>query len=621
MANDFKTILTVDNKQFVVNIKSAEKTFKNFSQGVEGSKSSFKTFESSMGTLAGTVSKFAGGLGVAMSAYEGINKFLNSNAKLQDDYREAMQAGKKVTDQFFSSLYSGDWTVFDKGITNAIKKAREFVAAYRDTQRMLEVTGIRYEQTDSRKNQLESIIEDDTKPLEERKKAQQELDRILIMGVADIREAARITEAELNKMIGNTVGGNKYINPQNAQKLILDLRDPYSELSNQVSQYREMRDAKDQLWNPNVFKYSGDEWAEINKKASEAYYREYTREQRAYYDELIRLSDAMNDELFKSFQELFDRINDLNDKAGTWEKDRTGARDEIMGALTNSNIQNASEKSVPNIEGSIADLDKQLAEWREKFNNATTDEARLAADKVIREIESRKIILEVTVRYKQEGEEPTQKTSAQGQLPVITQTPDMQLLNKQLQAYKESIPENGIKIFNTDDSQIQSLTSMASLLGSINTLTGEGASGWLSYASTVMQAIAQMIQQINALATAQSQAAVANTVAGVTSIPFGWLMAGAAVASVIAAMAQAPKFATGGIVPGTSYYGDRVPIMANSGELILNKVQQGNLFRMLNEGGAYGRGSEIHVTGEFVTRGSNLVATIKNYEKSISRTR
>ena len=55
--------------------------------------------------------------------------------------------------------------------------------------------------------------------------------------------------------------------------------------------------------------------------------------------------------------------------------------------------------------------------------------------------------------------------------------------------------------------------------------------------------------------------------------------------------------------------------------MILNKMQQGNLFRMLNEGGAYGRGSEIHVTGEFVTRGSNLVATIKNYEKSISRTR
>ena len=80
-------------------------------------------------------------------------------------------------------------------------------------------------------------------------------------------------------------------------------------------------------------------------------------------------------------------------------------------------------------------------------------------------------------------------------------------------------------------------------------------------------------------------------------------------------------FATGGIVPGTSYYGDRVPIMANSGELILNKVQQGNLFRMLNEGGAYGRGSEIRVTGELVGRGSNLVAVIRNQEKTNARTR
>ena len=163
---------------------------------------------------------------------------------------------------------------------------------------------------------------------------------------------------------------------------------------------------------------------------------------------------------------------------------------------------------------------------------------------------------------------------------------------------------------------------MASLLGSINTLTGEGASGWLSYASTVMQAIAQMIPQINALATANSAAAASGAAASVSSIPIvGWIMAGAAVASVIAAIASAPKFATGGIVPGTSYYGDRVPIMANSGEMILNKMQQGNLFRMLNEGGAYGRGSEIRVTGELVGRGSNLVAVIRNQEKTNARTR
>lgn len=38
-----------------------------------------------------------------------------------------------------------------------------------------------------------------------------------------------------------------------------------------------------------------------------------------------------------------------------------------------------------------------------------------------------------------------------------------------------------------------------------------------------------------------------------------------------------PKFATGGIVPGSSYNGDRVPVLVNSGEVILNKQQQNSI--------------------------------------------
>ena len=51
-----------------------------------------------------------------------------------------------------------------------------------------------------------------------------------------------------------------------------------------------------------------------------------------------------------------------------------------------------------------------------------------------------------------------------------------------------------------------------------------------------------------------------------------------------------PKFAYGGIVPGSSFSGDRVPIMANSGEMVLNKNQQANLFRQINGGSMSGNG-------------------------------
>lgn len=44
------------------------------------------------------------------------------------------------------------------------------------------------------------------------------------------------------------------------------------------------------------------------------------------------------------------------------------------------------------------------------------------------------------------------------------------------------------------------------------------------------------------------------------------------------------KAAEGSVVPGNSYSGDKVPVMANSGEMILNQNQQKNLFNILKVG-------------------------------------
>lgn len=70
---------------------------------------------------------------------------------------------------------------------------------------------------------------------------------------------------------------------------------------------------------------------------------------------------------------------------------------------------------------------------------------------------------------------------------------------------------------------------------------------------------------------------------------------GGMIASTIANIAQAKnilsgaKFATGGVVGGNSYSGDRVPVWTNSGEMILNREQQSRLFEIANaQGGAMG---------------------------------
>lgn len=67
-----------------------------------------------------------------------------------------------------------------------------------------------------------------------------------------------------------------------------------------------------------------------------------------------------------------------------------------------------------------------------------------------------------------------------------------------------------------------------------------------------------------------------------------------AVAGQVASIKQAKgilngsdKYAVGGIVGGTSFSGDKVVAHVNSGEMILNREQQTNLFKMANVGGGF----------------------------------
>ena len=85
-------------------------------------------------------------------------------------------------------------------------------------------------------------------------------------------------------------------------------------------------------------------------------------------------------------------------------------------------------------------------------------------------------------------------------------------------------------------------------------------------------------------------------------------MAVAAAASIAAALLAAfSKFESGGIVGGNSFTGDHNIIRANSGEMILNKSQQGTLWNMLNGKGGVGGGNV-----EFRIRGADLIGVIDN---------
>lgn len=111
---------------------------------------------------------------------------------------------------------------------------------------------------------------------------------------------------------------------------------------------------------------------------------------------------------------------------------------------------------------------------------------------------------------------------------------------------------------------------------------------------------------------AAAGAAAAEGAESVAGIPIvGPALAVAAAAAIAGAILLAMgKFANGGIVGGNSYSGDHQLARVNSGELILNRAQQGTLYKAIASGNL-GSGGNV----EFKIRGADLVGTINNYNR------
>lgn len=106
------------------------------------------------------------------------------------------------------------------------------------------------------------------------------------------------------------------------------------------------------------------------------------------------------------------------------------------------------------------------------------------------------------------------------------------------------------------------------------------------WGASILQATANIAQGVT---QAIAQGGIAGLVTGAIVAAAGAVQ----IASIIASKPTPPSFATGGIVPGNSYSGDRVRANVNSGEMILNAAQQRSLWDMANGRGAGGGTSVV----------------------------
>ena len=155
------------------------------------------------------------------------------------------------------------------------------------------------------------------------------------------------------------------------------------------------------------------------------------------------------------------------------------------------------------------------------------------------------------------------------------------------------------------------------LTGGLSSVT----SGLKAVGVEIPKEVDQVIGVINGISQVISGVGTIISIFGTTAITSNTAAVGlntAAIGGLIAAIEFntasnfIPFFANGGIVPhaangyfvgGNSFSGDNTPIMANAGELVLNKAQQGNLASMLTDGERGGGNAQPYLDGEKIYLG------------------
>lgn len=277
--------------------------------------------------------------------------------------------------------------------------------------------------------------------------------------------------------------------------------------------------------------------------------------------------------------------------------------------------------------GSEKDLSNKILKLKERISNEVNPEIRFdllrEQDKLQKQLDKirkeNKLVIDLVLNAKPMEAPGLSVGDTDGKNPIG----DVAILNDEMQQKKIKNINEEAEAYYKYRSELQetsvAISSIGSAFQSLGGLMGESASNWMNWAGNMTNAISSVLPVMRQLVDGNSAVAISGSAASAASTPFiGWIQAVSAVATMVGLMANLPKFEQGGIVPGGMYTGDKVLARVNSGEMILNKSQQNNLYNAINKGN---REETIHITGKLVGSGSNLVAVVDNYARKQGRMR
>lgn len=619
----------------------------DFDANLNKSKKNVNGFQSDIAKMSGVavsgVMKFAGVLGIAVTASEGFNKVMNSSQTLGDEYARTMDGLKGGVDQFFYSIGSGDWTPFMNGLSETIRLARE---AY-NAMDQLGNTKMSFSYFDAKNQAIVqeqiTILKDKDSTEEQKKAARELLDKTLKDQEEIVGQYKRRSNNAVRAMVKAAIGldGVDVSGIDIDKVLKLDVSSAGDEQKAQLAkQYKDFVDEYDRL----KAKFTTYETVGSGMNVHTVATTDAKALGEAISPMLAKYQDAIqyNAILVKKSDEWLQNLINVSaaaEAAGRNLSSMTKAANRASQSSTGGNPPKEKPK-----EGSIAWYDSEISDLNKKLIAETDMQARATIQATINELEQKKVKLKFVVD--QEAFKIAHGEMKDGALPIPIKPTYDKVPTHGNTGKDFKLPKHD-PLFKKEDIDLnqeyaESLANISGVVGSMSGLFDDNTASVLqwgvSFLSTVGQAIPKILEMAGAneveaetarkSAIANMSAAGGEVLKAHAGIPFVGIALGlAGVAAIIAAMSSMPKYATGGIVPGTSFTGDKVPALLNSGEMILNGSQQSNLFRMLNSG-LYGSLSQkiapsgnddIRLYSDVEIKGDRIFLALHNHIKKTGK--
>lgn len=558
---DILTKLLLNSSDFDNKLGKSKKEVSSFA---EAGKKGF-------GELNAFVSKAAGVVGVAMSAYETFNKVINSSQALTDAYGRTMETAKTSVDNFVYAIFNADFTSFSAGLDNLISRAWEAYDAF-DTLANVNLSANFVTSLDQVAYREAMVRARDKKlPEDQRRAALAEAQQY----ANNIKSASSVTDAASLRAIQSKIAAKAGLTDSS---LIT-------------------RGMIEGAFRIDASTTSGDERARIEKEYAE-YQRKVAEIQKKYQtSEIVFQGPGMASTQTKNLPIPADALQPLQAQYAKVIAEQIALfrlADQELGSLMQVFLSSAQGKSA-------------AAEIQNSINEVTTTLDTEAASRAAKKAAAEKAF------YK--------KHEVRQQGIPMKELPDMKMPDKiddSIYTGLEAEESGAILNMKMMAEEMDKVKTSADMMGGSFDVLGEvigGAAGnmvaWVGQCADAVGAIIPLISYLQAEsvmhdinATAAMKDAAAKTLAAYAGMPFvGVALAASALAAIIGLFSSLPAFAEGGIVTGPT-----VGLIGEAGSEAIIPLSKLNDFVESSP-------RDIRIVGEIRGRGKDLSVIIDNYRK------